>query len=239
MKWFPDTTGRFPRRPHYEPSVLDDECERMTEDLLLKRRGVVEYPVSTDDLLFALEQEATVDHYADLPSDASGDIWAVTKFLKAGKPEVQISRRLSENQRLENPYRTTITHESAHVRFHGFLFAMLDQTPRLFEEDDRTSQTCNRQQVESSAPYDWIEWQASYCSGALLMPASAIRGLVTKFLRDRSVPVAKIHASSGEGRTLVEEVMARFQVSSLAAKVRLLKLGFLTDSEVIQPSLLT
>jgi Zn-dependent peptidase ImmA (M78 family) len=204
MKWVPNNTGRFSRRPHYDPGVLDEECEQMAENLLLKRRGVVEYPVSTDDLLYALEREATVDHYADLPSDASGEVWGVTKFLKDAKPEVRISRRLSANQRLENPYRTTIAHEFAHVRFHGFLFAMLDQTPRLFEEDDRSSQTCNRQQVESAAPYDWIEWQASYCSGALLTPAGAVRKLVTMFLRDRSVPVAKLRASSRHGEGLVE-----------------------------------
>jgi Zn-dependent peptidase ImmA (M78 family) len=219
--------------------VLDDECERVAEELLLKRRGIVAYPISTDDLLFALDHQASVDHYADLDSDASGEIWGVTKFVKEGKPEVRINRRLSENPRLENPYRTTITHESAHVRFHGLLFATIEQTPRLFEDDNRNSQTCNRLQVESSAPYDWIEWQASYCSGALLMPVGAVRKLVTMFLRDRSVPVAKLRSSSRHGEGLVEEVMAQFKVSSLAAKVRLTKLGFLTDSEVVQPSLLT
>src|ERR1700694_2591119 len=152
VKWFPDPTGRFPRRPHYDPGVLDDECESIAEDLLLERRGVVAYPISTDDLLFSLDQQATCDHYAELASDASGEVWGVTKFLKDGKPEVRINRRLSENPRLENPYRTTITHETAHVRFHGFLFAMIEHTPRLFEDDDRPSQTCNRQQAASSAP---------------------------------------------------------------------------------------
>jgi hypothetical protein len=219
--------------------VLDDECERVAEELLLNRRGVVAYPISTDDLLFALDELANVDHYAELDSDMSGEVWGVTKFLKDGKPEVRINRLLSENPRLENPYRTTITHESAHVRFHAFLFAMVEQTPTLFEDDRRNSQTCNRQQVESSAPYDWIEWQASYCSGALLMPAGAVRRLVREFLRDQLVPVAKLRASSRYGEALIEEVMAQFKVSSLAAKVRLSKLGFLTDSEIAQPSLLT
>src|ERR1700682_4842966 len=143
VKWCQDPTGRFPRRPHYEPGVLDDECERIAEGLLLERRGAIAYPISTDDLLFALDQEATVDHYAELPAAASGGVWGGTKFLKDEKPEVRINRRLSENPRLENPYRTTITHESAHVRFHGFLFAMIEQTPRLFEDDDRSSPTCN------------------------------------------------------------------------------------------------
>jgi hypothetical protein len=67
--------------------------------------------------------------------------------LKDGKPEVRINRRLSENPRLENPYRTTITHESAHVRFHGFLFMMIEQTPRLFEDDSRNSQTALHEMV--------------------------------------------------------------------------------------------
>ncbi len=239
MKWVTDKTGRFPKRPHYAPGELDNECERMVEDLLRQRQGAVRYPVTTDDLLFGLEQHAIVDHFAELPSASSGDIWGVTNFSKHNLPEVRINRCLSPNPHLENPYRTTITHETAHVRFHGVLFSMYDQSPGLFQNEVRRSQSCNRQQVESSAPYDWIEWQAAYCSGALLMPINALRGVVIAFLREHSVPVSKLSPSSKEGAELVEEVIVRFQVSSLAAKVRLGKLGFLADSQVLQPSLLT
>jgi Zn-dependent peptidase ImmA (M78 family) len=116
---------------------------------------------------------------------------------------------------------------------------MLDQYPRLFGEDSRHNQTCNRNQVESLMPYDWIEWQASYCAGALLMPINAVRMVVTGFLRDRSVATAQIPESSIVGMELVEIIMQQFGVSSLAAKVRLSKLGFLTSSPILQPSLLT
>lgn len=165
MIWVEDKTRRFSRRPHYEARELDDECERITENLLTQRRGVVSYPVATDDLLSGLEQHAIVDQYADLPSDKLGEVWGVTNFRKGAKPEVRINHHLSEDPRFENPFRTTIAHESAHVLFHGPLFSMLDESPRLFEEDDQNSQSCNRNQVEASAPYDWIEWQAAYCSG--------------------------------------------------------------------------
>lgn len=239
MIWVPDKTGRFPRRPHYEVAELDHECEGIAETILLQRKGVVEYPLTTDDLLFGLEQHATVDQYADLPSDKGGDVWGMTKFCRDRSPEVRIDRRLSENARFENPFRTTISHEFSHVRFHGPLFAMLDESPGLFDEDGRRNQSCNRQQMESSTPYDWIEWQAAYCSGAILMPINALRKLATRFLREISSPVPKLHASCGGGRELIELVMTRFLVSSVAAKVRLGQQGFLTESQFFQPSLLT
>lgn len=239
MIWVPDKAGRFPKRPHYEGAELDAECERLVENLLIRRKGAVKYPLATDDLLFGLEQQATVDQYADLPSDAAGEVWGVTRFRKDVQPEVRINQRLSESARFENPFRTTISHEFSHVQFHGFLFAMLDQSPRLFDEDGRCSQTCNRQQMESLAPYDWIEWQAAYCSGAMLMPINALRKVVIGFLREHSSPVATLSASSRIGQELIELVGAQFQVSPIAAKVRLAKVGFVTESTVFQPSLLT
>jgi hypothetical protein len=109
MIWVNDKTGRFPRRPHYEAGELDNECERITEDLIRQRKGSLTYPVATDDLLFALEQHAIVDHYADLPYAKSEEVWGVTNFSSGSRPVVRINRRLSEDPRFENPFRTTIT----------------------------------------------------------------------------------------------------------------------------------
>jgi hypothetical protein len=38
-----DNTGRFAERPFYQARELDDECERLIRDLLLKRHGKVDY----------------------------------------------------------------------------------------------------------------------------------------------------------------------------------------------------
>jgi hypothetical protein len=50
VKMIRDNTGRFAERPFYEARDLDNECERLIRDLLLKRRGTIDYPVATDDL---------------------------------------------------------------------------------------------------------------------------------------------------------------------------------------------
>src|SRR5437773_1779928 len=39
MKWVTDTTGRFPRRPHYLPDELDAECEHIISSFLKDRHG--------------------------------------------------------------------------------------------------------------------------------------------------------------------------------------------------------
>jgi hypothetical protein len=69
---------------------------------------------------------------------------------------------------------------------------------------------------------DWMEWQAGYAAGALLMPAGALRSVVAKFLRE--------HDSHGPGSSisgLADSVSDVFDVSSGAARVRLDKLGIL------------
>ena len=50
VKWFPDRTGLFSQRPHYEPKELDRECENIIAGFLKERHGAAKYPVSTDDL---------------------------------------------------------------------------------------------------------------------------------------------------------------------------------------------
>ena len=39
VKMIRDNTGRFAERPFYEAWELDNECERLIQDLLLKRVG--------------------------------------------------------------------------------------------------------------------------------------------------------------------------------------------------------
>ena len=37
MKWVTDRTGRFAKRPHYDPTELDQECERIIYGFLLEQ----------------------------------------------------------------------------------------------------------------------------------------------------------------------------------------------------------
>lgn len=229
MKWVRDTSGRFAHRPHYEPEELDNECEQVVEAVLRERNGRIEYPISTQDLLFMLEREARLDQYADLNSD-DGEIWGETEFLPGRQPRVRIWRGLSENERYENPFRTTITHEYGHVHFHGFLFATSSAEGSHPGPQVTKTWICKREHVEGHRNRDWMEWQAGYCSGALLMPKVAVESLVRPFRNVGSSGQVPVGEDTLEASQLVTAVGERFAVSRAAATVRLLQLGYLLRS---------
>src|SRR5439155_12859752 len=131
MKWVTDITGRFLRRPHYLPDELDAECEYIISSFLKDRHGRIEFPIRTDDLTVLIERDvADLDIYADLLEEGN-ETEGETEFFKNEKPSVKISKALSEDPRMENRFRTTLTHEYGHVKFHAFLFAT-EEAPSLF-----------------------------------------------------------------------------------------------------------
>jgi hypothetical protein len=92
MKLVRDTTGRFALRPHYEPSELDRESERIVFSFLQARHGSIEFPLSTDDLTVLIEQHAdSLDMYADL-SHYGEDVEGVTEFHADHDPKVSIPK---------------------------------------------------------------------------------------------------------------------------------------------------
>lgn len=147
MKWVQDKTGRFPRRPHYLPVEIDDECERLIRAFLNKRYGKVEFPVKTDDLTVLIEEKADLDLYADL-SDEPGEVEGVTEFVPGNWPVVKLSSLLSQG-RIENRLRTTLTHEYGHVHFHQFMFDDVQiQSPSLFPRHEKIhTNKCRRENI--------------------------------------------------------------------------------------------
>lgn len=86
VKMIRDNTGRFAERSFYRERDLDDECERLIRELLMKRHGKVDYPVATDDLTVLIEMHhADLDPYADL-SAYGADVEGVTEFFPTGGP---------------------------------------------------------------------------------------------------------------------------------------------------------
>ncbi|RDC69794.1 ImmA/IrrE family metallo-endopeptidase [Rhodovulum sp. 12E13] len=230
VRMIPDKTGRFARRPFYDQRELDGECERLIRDLLLKRRGEVEYPVSTDDLTMLIElHDADLDPYADL-SRYGQDVEGVTEFFPDRGPHVSISAQISTDERLENRYRTTLTHEFGHVKFHGPLWDERFATGDMLERGFNANKAISKRDTMLDAPQsDWMEWQAGYISGALLMPATPVRRLVSDYCGPRDLH-ADIHAASDHAARLVQLVMQRFAVSEEAARIRLLKLNLITTT---------
>jgi hypothetical protein len=228
-KWIPDKTGRFARRPHYLPEALDSECEQIITAFLRKKYGKAEYPVTTDDLTVLIEERADLDLYADLSSEGA-DVEGVTEFVSGRRPLVKISQLLSAAH-LENRLRTTLTHEYGHVHFHQLMFEGMElQKPSLFGQQQKADgNKCHRDTMLNAAERDWMEWQAGYVCGAILIPLSALVETVREFRTDHNLPYSNLILASDMGRKLIDCVATRFQTSKDAARVRLLKKAILLD----------
>jgi Zn-dependent peptidase ImmA (M78 family) len=227
VKHIPDRTGRFAQRPHYDPEELDRECEGIINSFQKDSYGEIKFPVSTSDLTRLIEREADdLDLYADL-SEYGSDVEGVTEFFRGRKPCVKISRELSEDERRENRLRTTLTHEYGHVHFHAYLWELESARKGLFaSQQNGNRQICKRDNIIDAVQSDWMEWQAGYVCGAILMPVMAVRRLTSEYQESHGL-YGVIGFDSSHGRNLIEAVQSRFQVSADAARVRLTKLGIL------------
>ena len=157
VKMIRDNTGRFAERPFYRERDLDDECERLIRELLMKRHGTVDYPVATDDLTVLIEMhDADLDPYADL-SAYGPDVEGVTEFFPDRGPKVSISERIAADERRENRFRTTLTHEFGHVKFHGPLWAQKFANGDLLERGVNANKAISKRDNILDAPQsDWI-----------------------------------------------------------------------------------
>ena len=211
MRWLRDATGRFPRRPHYEPDELESVCADLLSELrsARPRSGDGSMALGTDDLTVLIERHANeLDLYADLAPDLD----AVTDFARGTRPVVRIASRLSMTPRSANRLRTTLAHELAHVVLHDFIWWF---DPGVPFDPHALSPRCALKRTTS----DWMEWQANYCAGALLMPAQSIQ-------EQNKDPVWE---RSAQARALIRDVQKTYAVSAQAATIRLRQLGRLTD----------
>lgn len=235
MRWIPDRSGRFPQRPYYEREELDSICEKIITSFLLDRYSEVSYPIYTNDLTILLEQHTLdLDLYADL-SDIGNDVEGITDFLPGRKPSVRISNTL-QAPHLENRLRSTLTHELGHVKLHEVLWP--HRQLFLFEaEQQGRSPRCKRETIITTQEVDWLEWQAGYTSGALLMPITPLTQVVRP-LFEQTNAISSLYVDSQLGQQLIRLVQNKFQVSSAAARVRLIQLRHLSE-QPSQPQLLT
>src|SRR6266487_1757542 len=169
VRYIRDTTGRFPKRPYYEQEDLDQECESIIVNFLRAIYHEVRFPIETEDLKKLIERDADdLDCYADL-SGYGMDVTGVTEFYPGQKPVVKIAAALTEDERRENRLRTTLTHEHGHVHFHAHLFTMNQAQGQLFQAAQTERNICKRNTMLDAPQSDWMEWQAGYICGALLM----------------------------------------------------------------------
>lgn len=224
VKQVRDNRHGFGERPHYEQHELDAMFERLAVKFLTDKYGAAEFPFQTEDLKTFIEEHVeSLDQYADLSIYGPG-VEGVTEFRRGQKPNVAIAEAL---QRVENRQRTTLAHEFGHVHLHAYLFEMRsNQLPGLQANRKPGAIYCMRDTMVSASKVDWLEWQASYASSALLIPAT--------YLRKRIAPIREKHKlygptpeDGGAGREMIEEISKAFQVSKEAARVRLSVLNYL------------
>ncbi len=204
------------------------ECEDIIRNFLKEYCGEVHYPITTDNLTKLIERDtANLDLYADL-SNLGTDVEGVTEFSPGRKPSVRISRLLTADDCRENRLRTTLTHEYGHVRFHAYLWELKVMQTGLFDEHSKKldPMACKRANILYAKQSDWMEWQAGYICGSLLMPETPLKKLVAEFytLNNIASPIqpATVHANN-----LIHAVSKQFLVSNEAAQVRLAQLNFL------------
>jgi Zn-dependent peptidase ImmA (M78 family) len=235
MIWVADKTGRFPQRPHYKPEELDFECQDLVSRFLKDKFGVVKFPISTDSLTVLIEQDTSdLDLYADL-SENGEDIEGATDFFENKQPVVLIKKELSMEQWREHRLRTTLSHEYGHVKLHAFLWRTY--RPKLMPTPGwEKGPRCMRSTILTSSTKDWLEWQASYASGALLIPITHLKKLVGQFLRDNGY-YQHVAADTQEAQELVQRIADEFDVSRDAARVRLSRHKYISQEHLTTPLL--
>lgn len=219
-----DTVHGFQERPHYEPAELDTLFERSVTAFLKKKYGNVDFPITTDDLTTLIEQDVSdLDQYADLTKYGVG-VEGMTEFLRGGKkPVVRISETV---HRFENRLRTTLSHEYGHVILHSYLFAMAERQMKLGPNQKANAIYCYRDNMLPAGKTDWMEWQAGYACGAVLMPKSHVVKRVAA-LHEQLGIYGPVSAASDNGKKLIAAIVESFQVSRDAAEVRLKVLNFI------------
>ena len=229
---FETVPDAFHNAPHFEPGELDRECENIIHSFLEEHHGEAKFPVSTDDLTRLIERDSDdLDLYADLTTFGP-DVEGVTQFRPGQRPLVKISALLANDERRENRLRTTLTHEYGHVHFHTYLWEVESSQGDLVVQNSNTNgQICKRDTILDAAQPDWMEWQAGYVCGALLMPISYVHRLVGAYRKTHELSGAISHTSQ-HGRALIAEMQVAFQVSTDAARVRLFKLGVFSEVDV-------
>ena len=238
LKWVPDPTGRFAKRPHYSPEQLDAESERIVSEFLQDRYGRVAFPISTEDLKVLLERDVEdLDSYADFSTE-EGEVEGVTEFRMGRKPNVRIAATLTNSAGLENRLRTTLTHEYGHVHLHDRLHQVESKPPLLFGDPSNSvgstpqAHRCKCDSMVSFSERDWMEWQAGYVCGAMLIPFTHLVTHVQSFRRRHNMEHTAISEQTASGGELIREVANAFQTSRDAARVRLLQRKVLSTGQM-------
>jgi hypothetical protein len=189
-------------------------------------------PIPTDVLTKLIERDTQyLDLYSDLSEEDGTNVEGVTDFCPGAKPIVRVASALSEAGNRINRLRTTLTHEYGHVKFHDYLYQEGEELGSLFPDAfEKKPAKCKRETMLDAPATDWMEWQAGYVCGSMLMPLTYLKKLVTDYRKQNNI-LGSIGDSSKEGLVLLATVADTFDVSQEAARIRLLKLSHLASGK--------
>lgn len=228
MKRIADKTGRFGYRPYYDDGELDDYCENIITSYMMDHSGALILPIPTDRLITLIERDAAeLDAYADLSAEGP-DVQGLTIFKPGEKPVVFIDANLNTGGR-EHRFRTTLAHEYGHVALHDSPFQEKAATSSLFDNPQTDTAKCKRENIVGANKTDWIEWQAGYVCGALLMPKTHVLASANRFC-DQYHCHGKIVVGTGWVDQLAAHISRDFQVSQDAARVRIVQIGLVRQN---------
>ncbi|MDG3144564.1 XRE family transcriptional regulator [Streptococcus suis] len=126
--------------------------------------------------------------------------------------------------RNQGSYNNTIVHESVHWLLHRHH----NEYKMLFDQNHKRSSSLRDNTISSSSEwrdYDWMEWQANGIAARILMPKSMTRQKVNQLFTDYSLKYASDKKLTMFER-IIDDLAEFFQVSRLAAKIRLQQLGY-------------
>ena len=226
MSSYRDPLGRPIRWLYLKTEVLDRRCEGIMREFMNRRSGGYRLPIPTDELIRLLEERADkVDTYADLPDGIQGQ----TLLFYDRRPIVRIAESIYRT-RSDHRVRTTATHEFGHVWLHAPLWreAGARLAPGMGQGSDGAVWNCHRDKIVNAAKTDWVEWQAGWVSGAILMPASSLREWAGEYsARFGTNPPFAVNSPATSA--LINRVAEECDVSILAAQVRLSKLRLIVE----------
>ncbi|WP_432404857.1 ImmA/IrrE family metallo-endopeptidase [Wukongibacter sp. M2B1] len=157
------------------------------------------------------------------------------------KGTIIIESDLVDDERLTGRYRFTCAHEVGHWILHRHLF---ESDTCLFENSDRDEKNivrCLNRNIENifsyynskiKTDYDWLEWQADYFAGAILLPIipftdEFFRLLMKLHIHQRYLFVDNQRCNIENFKKIIGELSNKFNVSKKAVEVRLAKLNLL------------
>lgn len=146
------------------------------------------------------------------------------KPLRVAKDTILIDHSMQEECKRHGE-QFTILHECAHQLLHWGYYRHQDTVP------------CRREAVQPSfCPRVWtdvdrMEWQANYLASALLMPLSALHGMIKQndMLGYYEYRLGRGVSAYSAFNQAAADVAFRFGVSAITAKIRLQGIGFGKD----------